>query len=348
MVQQYNLSILFIIALLTMSLYGQKSDFKAEISNTVIASTQDKIPFWLRANTGFEFSEVTNVSGVFDGMYAYDFGNLKIEAGAYFFARDGLETAIQRRDLYAQATHKWFRVIAGAKKREEAFWGLSITNKNYLYSNNARPLPGLINEPFTIGKFFNSDLGIAHYQRNDERFVVNMRVHYKRLNVSSQISTKCKLTCGLQHFVQWAGTSPVSGKLKNNLGGYWNVFIANKTTELGLEGELENAVGNYLGSYLFRYDLVRSKGEIFFYHEHPFEVGSGTAFKNLPDGVWGFTFKPLSNKIINRVLYEYVDSRSQSASANNNRTDSYVSNSIYRSGWTFEENIIGNPFFKIT
>ena len=333
----------------TVVLYAQNSDYSAEISSTAILSSQDEIPFWLQANTGTEFSELTNFSGAINGFYSYNFSNFSLEAGAYVFARDGVEDNIQRRDLYVQVKNNWVKVTLGSKQWDEAFFGLSTTNQNYLYSNNARPLPGLIieaNEPLKLFKGLKLDWGIAHYQLNDDRFVEDTRLHYKRVNLIVQLTEKSKVTAGIQHFVQWAGTSPRFGELKSDLGAFWNVLIANKTTELGVEGEIENAVGNHLGSFLFKYDLASTSGDFSFYHEHPFEDGSGTRFQNFPDGVWGLTYKPNSNKFIKAILYEYVDTRSQSGTSNNNRTDGYFGNLVYNSGWSYEQNIIGNPFFK--
>src|SRR5690606_3877591 len=80
------------------------------------------------------------------------------------------------------------------------------------------------------------------------------------------------------------------------------------------------------------------------YHEHPFEDGSGTRFANFPDGVWGIYFKPNNQKIISSILYEYIDTADQSGSATASGFDGYFGNSIYRSGWTYEENVIGLPF----
>jgi hypothetical protein len=151
------------------------------------------------------------------------------------------------------------------------------------------------------------------------------------------------LTLGLQHFVLWAGTSPDYGNLKDDFAGFLNVLIANKSTEIGVDGEIQNAVGNHLGSFLLRYELMTDALNFSFYHEHPFEDGSGTAFKNFPDGVWGVTLKPKNNSFVKGILYEYVDTRSQSGRA---RPDSYFTNLVYTSGWTYEKNIIGSPFFK--
>ena len=341
-------SISFLLS--SLGLFAQNANFKAEISSTLIASSESEIPFWLRANSGFQFSEFTNFSGVVDGVYTYNFNTFNIEAGAYVFARDGVENNIQRRDLYLEVKNRWLKVTLGSKQRDEAFFGLSSTNQNYLLSNNARPLPGLIieaNEPLHISKKIKIDWGIAHYLLNDDRFVDDTRVHYKRLNVFAALSRNSTLTLGIQHFAQWAGTSPNFGDLKDDLNAFWNVFIANRSTELGVDGEIENAVGNHLGTYLLRYDLKTKKGDFSFYHEHPFEDGSGTRLQNFPDGVWGLTYKPPNSTFFKGILYEYVDTRSQSGTASGSGRDNYFSNLVYRSGWTYEQNIIGMPFFKV-
>lgn len=345
------LNICFILCLLgVLPLHAQKTRFNAEILSTAIASTQDEIPFWLNANTGNEFSEFTNFAGALHGVFTMAFSNASLEAGAYVYARDGVDKNVQRRDLYIQFKNSWLKATAGSKQRDEAFFGLSSTNQNYLYANNARPLPGLIieaNTPLTLFKRFKIDWGIAHYQLNDDRFVKDTRVHYKRLNLQTQVSQKMSITLGVQHFAQWAGTSPEFGKLNDDLDAFINVFIANRSNELGLEGEIENAVGNHLGSFLFRTDVATNVGDVAFYHEHPFEDGSGTAFKNFPDGVWGLTFAPYNTKFIKGFLYEYVDTRSQSVRGDSGRPDNYFTNFVYPSGWTYEQNIIGAPFFIV-
>lgn len=346
-----NLPKLFVFVYLcsTLSLLAQNDHFDAKVSSTAILSSQSEIPFWLRANTGFEFSEFTNFSGVVASTYTYNFKKFTLEAGAYIFARDGVENNIQRRDLYIQASNKWLNITVGSKQWEEAFFGLSSTNQNFLFSNNARPLPGIIieaNEPFTLFKKLKVDWAIAHYNLNDNRFVANTNVHYKRVSLQAPLSKKSNVTLGIQHFAQWGGTSTSLGVLPNNLNAFWDVFLAKQAPESNIPNEAFNALGNHLGSYTFKYDLQLNQGALSFYHEHPFEDGSGSRLQNFEDGVWGLTFKPSNNSIIKGILYEYVETRDQSGRASTSGQDNYFNNKIYRSGWTYEQNIIGSPFFK--
>ena len=76
-------------------------------------------------------------------------------------------------------------------------------------------------------------------------------------------------------------------------------------------------------------NLVASFGELTFYHEHPFEDGSGTRLANFPDGVWGVFFAPESKKIITSVLYEYIDTTDQSYYVGGSGIDSYFNHRIY-------------------
>ena len=85
-----------------------------------------------------------------------------------------------------------------------------------------------------------------------------------------------------------------------------------------------------------------------FYHQHPFEDGSGTALKNFPDGIWGFYFGPNTidfDSFLTGFLLEYVQTTNQSGSdLLGSARDNYFSNSIYASGWTYHNNTIGLPF----
>jgi hypothetical protein len=122
------------------------------------------------------------------------------------------------------------------------------------------------------------------------------------------------------------------------------VFFAFNTEEIGLEDETINKLGNHLGTFLLDYDFKNGLGKFSVYHEHPFEDGSGTRFANFPDGVWGVFFKPKNQKIIASILYEYIDTVDQSGIAAGSGFDGYFGNNIYRSGWSYEQNVMGLPF----
>lgn len=321
---------------------AQKIEFSGEITATAIFSNEDSIPFWLMTNTSASIGAETNFSGIGDAQARYNFLDSEVEVGVALFYRDGVNVdEFQRRDLYARYKSNWLKVTAGSKKYDVKLNSLSATNMNFLLSTNPRPLPGLIieaNNPINISKSLAIDWGIAHYSLNDDRHVDNALVHYKRLGLHWKINDRHVLKGTLQHFAQWGGTSPTEGKQDVSFESFLDVFVAKQT------GNRVNAEGNHLGSYLLEYDLKTNFGQFAFYHEHPFEDGSGTRFANFPDGVWGVFFKPKSKEIITSVLYEYIDTTDQSFYVGGSGIDSYFNHRIYRSGWSYDGQTLGLPF----
>ena len=323
---------------------AQKIKVDAELTATGIFSSEDEIPFWFSSNTNSAIGTESNFSGIGAVKARYDFSKSFVEVGTAWFYRDGVTTdEFQRRDLYARFQNNWLKVTAGSKKTETKLNGLSATNKNFLLSTNARPLPGLVieaNNPLKILKNLGMDWGIGHYSVNDDRFVDNAILHYKRFGLHWKINEFHGLKGTIQHFALWGGTSPTEGKQDVSFESFLNVFVAKQT------GNRTNAEGNHLGSYLLEYDLNTNFGQFEIYHEHPFEDGSGTRLANFPDGVWGVFFSPKSNNIITSVLYEFIDTTDQSFYVGGSGNDSYFNHSIYRSGWTYEGNTIGLPFLN--
>jgi len=336
-----RLPICLSMILITISLSAQEFTVDGEITATSVLSNDDQIPFWMYSNVNGSLGSESNFSGTGAAKATYQFSDSFIEVGAAFFYRDNLTDEFQRKDLYAKYQNNWLAVTAGAKSQQEKLNGLSSSNKNFLLSTNARPLPGMIieaNNPLKISNSLGIDWGIAHYFLNDDRVVSNPYVHYKRLGLHWKINEHHLVKGTIQHFAQWGGTSPTYGDLPEDLKEYVDVFIAKKT------GDRVNAPGNHLGSYLFEYDTKTKIGDFSFYHEHPFEDGSGTRFANFPDGIWGIFFSPQSKNMITSVLYEFIDTTNQSFTQDGAGADSYFNHRIYASGWTYDGNTLGIPF----
>jgi hypothetical protein len=336
-----------ILFLLPMISFSQEFNISGTVAAKAILSNENENPFWFHTNTNYAVGDLTNLFATGELTASLTFSSFKVKGGAAIYGRDGVEDAVQRRDLFIQFENSWLFATVGAKKQKEVLDGLSATNQNFLWSGNARPLPGILleaNNPIKISNTFGIDWGIAHYELNDNRFVDGVHLHYKRLALITNFNENHKLTAQLQHYAQWGGTSPVYGDLKDGFKDFINVFFAHNSEELGIEDETINKVGNHLGSYLLNYEFKNSWGNFSFYHEHPFEDGSGTRLANFPDGVWGIYFKPQNQKIISSILYEYIDTSDQSGISVGSGFDGYFGNNIYRSGWTYEENIIGAPF----
>lgn len=342
--------LLYISLLIGFQSYAQDSiEINGSISTNVYTSSEE-LPFWFYRNTNGFVKEETNVGLNAFAKAEYNLSeNTSLEGGISLLYRDGAEQQAQRGNLFVRFRAKYYQITVGAEDPNEANV-LSSTNQNIILSGNTRPFPGIVIESpeyIAITKSVSVDYGIGHYVLNDDRFVENTRVHYKRLNVKYDTESSGSFSAGVQHFAQWGGVSPVSGALPNGVGDFVKIFLAQAGGDNSVEGEQVNALGNHLGSFDFTYEKIMRKGLLKLYHLHLFEDGSGTAFKNFPDGVWGIDYKFEKPSLITNILYEYVDTRSQSGSSGRSARDNYFSNKGYRSGWTYEGDIIGLPFFQL-
>lgn len=310
-----------------------------------------ELPFWMVANT---FGGVGNTTQGYAGAssrieYALN-ERSTITAGISAFYRDGVSQQLQRNEVYIQYERPAWRIVLGSKNPETENTFLSTTNENIILSGNARSLPGVLLEttkPFRILDKLHLDMGIGHYALNDEqRFVQDARVHYKRFYATYTINSAHSFKAGIQHFAQWGGTSPTIGEQPDGFADFGRIFLGSEGGDSAFEGDQLNALGNHLGSIDFQYNYRTERGNLSVYHLHLFEDGSGTRFANFPDGVWGakYQFKQYRDLILN---YEYVDTRNQSGSRGRSARDNYFSNSVYRSGWTYEGAILGLPFFEL-
>ena len=339
-------AIFFLLCML--SSYSQDIRWEAQVSATGMYAANNQNPFWFITNKNAQFGDQTTFSLLGESMGSYFLTeNASLVAGAAFYYRNKVSNEFQRRDLYLEFKNTWLRATLGAKKDTVRAQDLSATNKDFLRSGNIRPLPGLLFEapdPIKLSKTFSVDWAIAHYQLNDDRYVDNVRVHYKRLGLITKLNSRNKITAQISHYAQWAGNSPDFGELPSDFSAFISVFLA-KGGSSDIPTEAANALGNHLGSYLIDYEREMPSGKLSVYHQHPFEDGSGSGFNNFPDGVWGVHFQSKEPSFLSGFLYEYVHTKNQSANSRYSNPDSNFNNGLYRSGWSYENRIIGIPFY---
>ncbi|WP_298350701.1 capsule assembly Wzi family protein [uncultured Dokdonia sp.] len=342
--------LLFLLVLISSQLEAQEN---IEINGAINVNTylsESELPFWFYRNTEGLVKSNSNAALSAFSSFEYKLTPLStLEGGISLFYRDGSLERLQRGDLFVRFKAKHYQITLGSKSADVVN-GLSSTNNNILNSGNTRPFPGLVIESpkfISLLKNMYIDYGLGHYVLNDMRYVKNTRVHYKRINVKYTTELYGVFTAGVQHYAQWGGKSPIDGDLPNSASDFFKIFLAQSGGDNSDEGEQVNALGNHLGSFDFSYQRNFENGTLKMYHLHLFDDGSGTAFKNFPDGVWGINYTFKNKKFFKNLLYEYVDTRSQSGSSGRSGRDNYFSNKGYRSGWTYESDIIGLPFFEL-
>lgn len=331
----------------TLTLCSQNTEFQTSVS-TGLFYGDSELPYWFYTNQNGRLDAETNFLGLGEQELNFKLGEKsKIELKGGLLYSDGVNDDFIIDQLYARFTNSWLKVSVGVFHEEEALDGLSSTNQNIIWSANARSVPGILieaNEPISIFKGVSLDWGFGHYELNDERDVDGANIHYKRLGAKFQFNENNAFTFELQHYAQWAGTSPVFGELPSGFSDYVDIIFASRSgDENAPDGEQINALGNHLGSYNLTYEGKIGAHSFQLYHQHLFEDGSGTAWKNFPDGLYG-AYINLENSILKSVLYEYVHTIYQNGTGTRTGNDNYFNNGIYRSGWRYQGNTLGVPF----
>ncbi|MDT0686539.1 capsule assembly Wzi family protein [Autumnicola psychrophila] len=317
--------------------------------------SQEESPFWIHSNKRGRVNETSNLSGWINGKAIYAFSeNASLEVGMGILYHDGYNSSLKFDESYVSFLNSWIEITAGRKQKEELYLGLSASNENILWSLNARPLLGFLAKTKDPVFLFN-DYGLGftasfgEYFLDDERFVQNARVHHKSFNFVYKSAGNFQVSAGLQHYVQWAGVSLEFGELSNDFQSYLKIF-------LGMQGdseqEAENAEGNQIGSYEVKLKTEISEYRVELIYNHFFEDGSGRMLFNTPDGRYGLfiedTYKLSENNWVKALMYELYYTLDQSeGSGTTDGDDNYFSHNLYKSGWTYENRIIGIPFITM-
>ncbi len=335
-------------------LNAQDVEFSGSFSTKGLFYSEDESPFWMHSNQRGRVDELSNFSGWINGQAKYQIGeNAGLELGLGGLYQDGYTDKLQLDESYLAFQNSWLSIVAGRKQRAELYNGLSASNQNILWSLNARPLPG-VQISTTRPIFFKNNKGIGfkasleEYLMDDERYVDNTRLHHKSFHLVYKGSENFQITAGLQHFVQWAGTSPDFGKLPGSFSDYISV-ITGKEGDDTVGGQEANALGNHLGSYEVYIDTRIANYNVQFIYNHLFEDGSGRVLRNTPDGRYGVYIEdPNPGKWIDAFIYEFYYTKDQSdTDITTDGQDNYFNNNLYRSGWTYESRILGVPFITL-
>jgi hypothetical protein len=356
--KQSLLSLLFFT--LFFSLQAQQIDFKGQVSGTGLLYTEDNSPFWLHTNQRGRIDETTNFSGLISASGIYNLtDNSNLEFGLGTLYQDGYSDKLQLDQAYVAFSNSWLGIVVGRKQRQELYRGLSATNQNILWSLNARPLSGV--RFFTRRPIFlknNRGLGFEasyeEYLMDDERFVENTRLHHKSFHLIYKSSPKFQISAGLRHFVQWGGTHPQFGKLPSDFEAYTRIVTGKGVggdTGNEISDQEINGLGNHLGSYEITITTILAEYNVEIIYNHLFEDGSGSLLRNTPDGRYGIFIEdpaaPL-NSWLQAMMYEFYYTKNQSKNTpTTDGQDNYFNNNLYRSGWTYENRVIGLPFITL-
>ncbi|WP_372745417.1 capsule assembly Wzi family protein [Lutibacter sp.] len=349
---------------LNSSINAQNNPISYSVELNGATATKSTLPFWLYAN---QFGAVSNDHhiaaklGVFSDFNTKDTA-FKTSYKASFIALKEAKNNSIVDELYASAQYAIFQLDLGVKHPNLLWEGLSSSNGNIVMSTNARSLPGYnVSIPnYTQLPFAKNWLtfkgNYSDYMFTDNRIVTDARLHAKSLYLKYKLNPTLELITGINHYVQWGGTSSITGKQPSSFKDYLRIVTGSSGGHDALGNEEINVLGNHLGNYLLQLNYSGEKTNWNFYYSHIFEDGSGRELQNWRDGLYGvfIDFKQ-PKAFISHMLTEFTYTKHMSGSnapddANGGRgMDNYFNNGpAYNSGWTYFGNTIGSPYFTPT
>lgn len=341
-------------------------------------ASQEYLPHWATANRFGVLDDADYAVSYLRGAVTYHRSltkSLRLEAGLDLLAKAPFAGELSPRLLlqqgYVSLRYGIFELTGGRQQRVLGTQVAELTTGSLSVSGNARPIPQILAAvpeysavPFTRG-YVEFKGTFAHGWMGNDRFVQGAWLHQKSLFVRVGGPFWLNGSAGLVHNVLWGGMYPGVGQLPNGLDDFWQVVRGKgaKGVDVSIPvllGET-SALGDNLGVYDFSL-LIKTKNYHFLvYHQTPFEDWTGSRLSRNRDRLLGFNVTvPKADRWIESFVYEYLYTKYQSGPTipggpgdaptdkfgnDFGGRDNYYNNAIYKTGWVYQDRIIGTPLF---
>lgn len=361
------------------SSYAQEDTVSIDISLNQTLSSQEYLPHYLAANRfgvlDFADDNVSWLNIQSKGRYSL-LDKLEVIGGLQAIGKAGIEEGESYdaflQQAYAGIRFHFLQFTAGRMERTLGTTASELSSGSLALSNNARPMPMLLlsvpeytDVPFTKG-YLQFKGTYAHGWFGEERFMRNALLHEKSLYIRGG-SDKVKVYTGLVHLAVWGGEHPTFGEAPVSLRDYYRVITSSSGVSITSDGsnpftgEQQNVLGDNLGIFDAGAHVSLNFADLLFYYQIPYADWSGTRFWKNRDQLTGISLTNKTNfPYITGFNYEYLNTKYQSGpgftdpQANDpydnfgygyGGRDNYYNNYLYRSGWTYQDRILGTPLF---
>jgi len=365
-----KLLLIILVGLVSHNLYGQvlneqdSSDAHVlRLTSSILTSYGEDAPYWLVSNNSGRLSATDGWGAL---ITAEVFKKPQAKYIDYFY---GLESQLianttSRANLiqsYVGMRVGSVNLHLGMKEEMPGLNDSTLSIGNLVYGNNARPIPKIVfqtndwvKSPI-LGEVLSFKMYVAHGWFEKNRYQSGAMLHQKSFYLrASALKQRFQTTVGIHHSAQWAGQNLAEETAQPiGIGNFARIF-------LGLSGGVDaqqtdqlNALGNHLGSYDLSAAYDFGKFTIRNYWQFIWEDKSGLTPFNWRDGLIGLSIKTKKRKgLITNFNAELIRTSSQDAIKFDEgvrifEPDNFYNNSVYRSGWTHQQRIIGSPLFLI-
>jgi len=297
--------------------------------------------------------------------------------------------------FFGELNWKFLRLNAGSKEDYVSLLNQYLSSGDFNMSNHARPVPKVKASiphftliPYTKGNMFiKGEFAVGYcldgkWQENIARpnlnsYTKNAMVHHKSFYLrfgNIEEKNRLQFTFGLDHQAFYGGdlyygrnlfeTDPTEYVVQNQPKGLDELF----RVVIAKEGSLSSSIadqaytaGSSTGAYLFKFDYsLKNRSELSVYKQHFFDDGSGMAFENYRDGLYGIEYRTKSRALLSGAVLEYVYTKNQTGPihfnlemddehyhlrSKGNGNDSYYNNVDFVQGHSHFGRTRGTPLF---
>ena len=342
-------------------------------------ASQNYLPHWLTANRFGILNDQNHAVGLLRGGVEtkHQFTKqLSVGAGIDLMAKipftEDQSSQFWLQQGYVTVQYGIFELSGGRMERTLGTPDSDLSTGSLALSGNARPIPQILLSvpefsavPFTKG-YVEFKGTYAHGWLGEDRHVRNPYLHEKSLYVRFGGPWMINVAGGLIHTTIWGG-EVANIKLPSGLADYWDVVLARSANEAFnpggiLDGEIINALGDNMGVYDLNVLFKTKNYHFLVYQQTPFEDKSGNNPFN-KDRLLGINVvNQRSNAWLSSIVYEFVTTKHQSGPSRPGGVDdgpgskdrfglsfggrdNYYNNYLYKTGWVYQNRIIGTPLF---
>jgi hypothetical protein len=170
---------------------------------------------------------------------------------------------------------------------------------------------------FAIGRYIDGKW-IESTARLPNNYVKDMWAHHKSIEFrfgNIEEKNRLQFTYALNHQVQYGGElyryesgQYVVSHQPRGIDEFLRIMLAKEERS----ADYPYAAGSSIGSHLFKFDYkLKNKDVISVYKQHFFEDGSGLAFENYRDGIYGIEYKTKKKSLLSGAVFEYIYTKNQ-------------------------------------
>jgi len=354
----------FVLLLLLLPLIAQAQKIEYGAEATFYGSISDQLPFWFYTNKdGRVDGASSNLVNRFYGYYSHNDNNAvwQWSGGIDLSTRLSENNTVFLNQLYARLRYRGVTATAGRFYDPMGLNDRGLSMGSMLVSRNATPVPkvrigteNFVSVPGT-GDRLQFKAMLSHGWFEKDRYIESPYLHQKALYLKYQ-GERFFLTAGAAHNVTWGGTHPAQPdigdekpyKLPSSFSDFIDVLLGQASSSNNKnvpKNELTNVVGSSVAAYEVKAGVSFDQFSIKAYRQFFLDDKVSLAFRSPWDGLWGAGIElDDPDGFVTKLLWEHLNTKRQNAweGTSLGRSD-YYNNGVYRSGWTYEGNVIGTP-----